>query len=168
MPRAEFFTTTFAPAITAPLSSVTVPLMLAVVCAKAALLKLLSTKKSKQRRRRIFRVIDDPLKATTMALFLPSKKRVQKTTVNIPSPDFAVLVLKNAPRKRHAPMELLICYGGFAIPGPDQEGIIPPRKSTISMAYESAGIPKNPGSRFGYQKRKPLIESRRCFTNCLE
>src|SRR5437660_11815182 len=107
MPRAEFFTTTLAPAITAPLSSVTVPLMLAVVCAKAALLKLLSAKTKKQRRRIIFRVIDDPLEATTMALFLPSKKRDRKSTANIPWRDLQVLAWNNAPRKWHSPVALV-------------------------------------------------------------
>jgi hypothetical protein len=85
MPRAEFLTTTLAPAITAPLSSVTVPLMLAVVCPRAALVKLLSRRTSRLKRRIIFRVIiDDPPTATTIVLFLPSMKRDQKTALNIP------------------------------------------------------------------------------------
>jgi len=43
-----------------------------------------------------------------MALFLPSKKRDRKSTVNIPWRDFAVLAWKNAPRKWHSPMQLLV------------------------------------------------------------
>jgi len=52
--------------------------------------------------------------------------------------------------------------GGFAIPGPDI-GIIRQRNSTISVAYESAGMHKTLVAGSGYQKRKPFIEFRGAF-----
>src|SRR6267143_2850032 len=84
MPNPVPFTITFAPETAAPLASVTVPLMLAVVCPGAALLKPLSSAPSKKRRKKILSFIDDPLTSIAIVLFLPSDKQDRTTAVNIP------------------------------------------------------------------------------------
>src|SRR6266850_1424326 len=84
MPEPAPFTVTFAPETAAPLASVTVPLMLAVVCPGAVPLKPLSSAPSKKRRKKILSFIDDSLTSIPIVLFLPSYKQDRTTAMYIP------------------------------------------------------------------------------------